>query len=389
MTADLGAFVPHGRIRVAGAPQGPLAGLTFAAKDLFDVADHPTGAGNPDWLATHEPAKAHAWAVQALLDAGATLIGKTLTDELAYGLTGRNAHYGAPINSAAPGRLTGGSSSGSASAVAGKACDFALGSDTGGSVRIPASYCGLFGLRPTHGRIPLDGAVPLAPSFDTVGWFARDPEMLERVGRVLLRETSAPPTATRLILARDALTLADPDVAAALRPMADKAARIIGQCTATRIYPDDPSVWTEAFRLLQAHEAWIADGDWIMRTKPRFGPDVAERFALAAKVTDADLAGPRAVREELTARMADLLADNAVLCLPAAPTPAPRREASFESLGDLRKRTMMLTCIAGLARLPQITIPAGAVGDAPVGLSLIAARGNDAMLLALARAIAG
>ena len=163
---DIGAWVPHGRFVLPGATQGPLAGLRFVAKDVFDVAGHPTGAGNPTWLATHAPATRHAPAVQALIDAGATLAGKVLTDELAYSLHGDNHHYGTPVNRAAPGRVPGGSSSGTAAAVAARKVDFGLGTDTGGSTRVPASYCGLWGLRTTHGALSADGLVPLHPGFD-------------------------------------------------------------------------------------------------------------------------------------------------------------------------------------------------------------------------------
>lgn len=389
MTMNLGALVPHGHIRIEGSRSGPLAGLTFAAKDLFDVAGHGTSAGNPDWLDSHPPPKANSWPVQALLDAGAMLTGKTITDELAYGMTGRNFHYGAPINAAAPDRITGGSSSGSASVVSGKAVDFALGSDTGGSVRIPASYCGLFGIRPTHGRISTAGVVDLAPSFDTVGWFARDAALMERIGRVLLRDETRPASPTRLLVGEDLFELADREVAMSVRPRMDKAVEIVGKSKTIKVFPGDPARFREAFRLLQAREAWQADGEWITRTKPKFGPDVQERFDFARTVKDSNLDGPRKLREELTTHMADLLANNAVLCLPTSPVPAPRRDASFDTLGEVRARTMALTCIAGLARLPQISIPAGIVGGAPVGFSLIGPRGSDIMLLALAQAIAG
>ena len=170
----LGAFCRHTHVEMKGAAEGPLAGRTFAAKDIYDIAGRQTGFGSPDWLRTHEAAARTAPAVQALLDAGAELVGKTLTDEMAWSLTGENAHYGTPVNANAPGRIPGGSSSGSVSAVAAGVVDLALGSDTGGSVRLPASFCGVIGLRPTHGRIPMDGVCPLAPSFDTCGWFARD-----------------------------------------------------------------------------------------------------------------------------------------------------------------------------------------------------------------------
>ncbi|MFZ0888721.1 MAG: amidase family protein, partial [Candidatus Binataceae bacterium] len=178
----LGAFCAHASLRIEGARGGPLAGLTFAAKDLFDVAGYACCFGNPDWLRTHAPARRSAPAIRMLLAAGATLVGKTLTDELAFSVAGENIHYGTPLNPRAPERTCGGSSCGSASAVAGALVDFALGTDTGGSVRVPAAFCGLYGMRPSHGRVPIEGVIAHVPSADTVGWMAPDAEMLGRVG---------------------------------------------------------------------------------------------------------------------------------------------------------------------------------------------------------------
>ena len=132
---------------------GPLAGLTVVIKDMYDIAGERTGGGNPDWLAAQQPATKNAAVVQKLLDAGATITGKTICDEFFYSVAGVNAHYGTPVNPRAPDRLPGGSSSGSASAAASDACDFAIGSDTGGSIRVPSSFCGLYGIRTTHGRV--------------------------------------------------------------------------------------------------------------------------------------------------------------------------------------------------------------------------------------------
>ena len=217
----LGCFCPHGDIHIEGTQGGPLSGLTFAAKDLFDIEGHVTGAGNPDWLATHAPAPATASAVRKLLEAGASLQGKTITDELAYSLAGVNMHYGTPVNPACPDRLPGGSSSGSASAVAGGLVDTALGTDTGGSIRVPANNCGLYGIRTTHGQVAKDGLVPLADSFDTVGWFARDARTLARVGEVLLGPRESFP-AGRLVIATDCFDLVGADVRAALKPLVDR-----------------------------------------------------------------------------------------------------------------------------------------------------------------------
>src|SRR5687768_1524686 len=212
-------FVPGPSLRFAGTPNGPLAGLTFAAKDLFDVAGHPTGGGNPDWARWNPVPTRHAWAVQRLLDAGATLVGKTITDEVSLGILGENPFDGTPLNPKALGRVPGGSSSGSASAVAQGLCDTALGTDSGGSVRVPASFCGLYGIRPTHGRLDLTGMMPQAPSSDTIGWFARDAATFARVSAVLLDESIPESLPTRLVVAVDAFGFADADTAAALEPM--------------------------------------------------------------------------------------------------------------------------------------------------------------------------
>ena len=204
----LGAFCLENHAALRGASEGPLAGLTFAAKDVFDIAGSRTGFGNPAWLESHPPATSTAPAVQLLLDAGADMVGKTVTDEITYSLSGQNAHYGTPLNSAAPGRIPGGSSSGSASAVAGGLVDFALGTDCGGSVRLPASYCGILGIRPSHGRISLEGVAPFTWSFDVAGWFARDADVFAKVGDVLLDE-QFPAIPARLLYPQDAFGMVD------------------------------------------------------------------------------------------------------------------------------------------------------------------------------------
>ena len=229
MHDPLNAFCAHSTARLQGAPSEPLAGLAFAAKDLFDIAGHVTGAGNPDWLALHAPAERTAPVVEALVDAGADMVGKTHTDELSRGIFGENAHYGTPTNPNAPERVPGGSSSGSAAAVAGGLVDFALGTDTGGSVRIPASFCGIFGIRPTRGRLSLEGVVGQAPSFDTVGWFARDAHLLARIGEVLLvTDLGSAPLPRRAVIATDAFAIAEPATANALLPAAERIATLIG-----------------------------------------------------------------------------------------------------------------------------------------------------------------
>lgn len=383
----LGAFCRHTHVELAGAGNGPLAGLTFALKDIYDIAGHKTGFGCPDWLKSHEAAARTASSVQRLLVAGARLVGKTHTEEMAWSLTGENAHYGTPINVNAPGRVPGGSSSGSAAVVGAGVVDFSIGSDTGGSVRLPASYCGILGMRPTHDRIPLDGVCPLAPSLDTCGWFARDAAVFERVGRVLLRDDAPAPRAGRLLLAQDAFAFADPAAAAALKPALDRVAALLGRPEPVTVGDEALEKWMDYFRFPQGAEAWSAHGEWIRRVKPEFGAPIKSRFEWASTVNPQDVARARTRREEITRRMDDMLRGNAVLALPSAPGAALPRNSAPAIVDGLRARALPMLCIAGIARLPQVSLPLATVDGCPLGLSLIAARGNDIMLLAIAKEI--
>lgn len=382
------AFVPGPLVALEPTGSGPLDGLRFAVKDLFDVAGHPTTYGNPDWARTHPPAAATAPVVLALLQAGARLVGKTKTVELAYGLTGENVWHGTPVNPAAPGRFPGGSSCGSAAAVAAGLVDFALGSDTGGSVRIPASYCGIFGIRPSWGALSLAGACALAPSFDTCGWFARDAALLERVGEVLLPGSVAEGALGPVLKVEEAWINAAPATARALAPAMGALARLAGPVLSIELVPEGLDTLYQHFRAVQAEEAWAALGGWVEATRPRFGPGVAERFAAARDIEPAKAAAGRAFRRSFQRRMAKLLGAGAVLAYPTSPVPAPPLDASQAEQNAVRESTMGVTAIAGLASLCEVSLPAARVEGAPVGLSLVAATGRDRALLALARRLA-
>ena len=380
-----GAFCRDTHVALRGASSGPLAGLRFAAKDIFDIEGHRTGFGNPTWLETHGPARATASAVQGLLDAGADLAGKTLTDELAYSLTGENRHYGTPLNPAAPDRVPGGSSSGSASAVAAGLVDFALGTDCGGSVRLPASYCGILGIRPTLGRIPMDGIVPFSASFDVIGWFARDAARLESVGQVLFSETERSRAPRHLVIAEDAFELVDEKVRDALRPAVDRAAERLGAARRTRVSPTSLPDWFGNFRVIQASEIWANHGGWIAAAKPSFGRGVRERMDWASQVEPDEVRRARERHTEIRARLDDLLAEDEVLCLPSSPRAAPLKDTPTDDLEvRFRHQAMCLLCISGLGGLPQVSLPLGTLDGLPLGLSLVARRGGDSMLLSLA-----
>ncbi len=381
MQDPAGAFFRHMVIGDAAFSQGPLTGLCFAAKDLFDVAGYVTGAGNPDWLRTHAPATETAPAVKVLLEAGARLVGKTITDELAFSLSGKNLHYGTPVNPAAPERIPGGSSSGSAAAVAGALVDFALGTDTSGSIRVPASYCGLFGIRPTHGRISTHGIVPLAPSFDTVSWLARDARVLSRVGRILLGDPLPPPPLRRLLIAEDAFALADLPLQNLLQATLTKVRSPFQTVAAIRLTHEPMASWAETERILKDWEAWQSHGKWLQEVKPCLAAEIEQRFQRAATVTSAQRDRAQDQRNIIRAYLLELLQDDAVICLPTAPGPAPLKDTPETALDEVRHRTLMLTCIAGLGGLPQITLPIVTYQECPVGISLIGAPGRDTALL--------
>lgn len=383
------AFMPYPAVPVPHAPSGPLSGLTFAAKDLFDVAGYPTSAGSPHILAMSGIKSRTAPTVQKLLDSGARLVGKTITDELAFSMSGKNAHFGTPVNGGAPDRIPGGSSSGSAAAVSNGLCDFALGTDTGGSVRAPANHCGLFGIRPTHGRVSLEGCHDLAPSFDTCGYFTRDGATFVQVGEVLLGQDSVPlPQQPRILLARDAFALLHAEVREALAPALRRAETIVGR-------PDPVDVASEGFtalywamRYIQSREAWTVDGPMIERYRPPLGPGVADRFAFSQAVTDAQVAEAQVIRATFRDRFSALLGRDAVLILPTMPDIAPLLSESDEALNDYRNNALNLLCLSVLSGLPQVSLPVASRSGAPLGLSIMGPAGSDLSLVDLARRIA-
>jgi amidase len=384
------AFMPYPEAPVPQAATGPLAGLSFAVKDLFDVEGYPTSGGQPFVLAMSGIKTRTAPTVQKLLDAGARFVGKTITDELAFSMNGQNAHFGSPVNGAAPDRITGGSSSGSAAAVSNRLCDMSLGTDTGGSVRAPASHCGLVGLRPTHGRVSLQGALDLSPSFDTCGWFTRDLTSFARVADMLLGADPAPlPAAPRLLRPADLWALLAPEVLEAFAAPCAQVEATCGQAAPVNVVLDNLDAMYWHYRHVQGHEAWTVDGALITRFQPPLGPGVAERFAWARQIPDAMLAEGQAYRARFRAHMAAILGSDGVLLMPTMPDVAPLISADETGLENYRNRALQLLCVAGLAGLPQLSLPWATRLGAPLGLSLVGPPGSDRSLVRLAERIAG
>ncbi|MDR6432984.1 amidase [Brucella pseudogrignonensis] len=370
------------------AQSGPLKGERLAVKDIYDVAGMKTGCGNPQILAESLAAQNSSPVVEKLLSAGANFIGKTQTDELAFSLMGQNSHFPYPINPAAPSRVTGGSSSGSAAAVAGKITDIALGSDTGGSIRAPASFCGLIGLRTTHGRIPLEGIMPLAPSLDTIGWFARDIALYEKVGQILLGDDEPNFSFSQLLymplLEHLMLGQEETDTYRGMFAKVRPHFASLKAANQTTLTIDELYL---TFRQIQGWEAWNTHGAWISSGDRKLGPGVADRFAYGSEISDDAVARHRIRRARFTQELETIIGDNAVLALPTVPGAAPFANEPFESLQAYREQALRLLCLSVLSGLPQITVPLGQVHGAPFGISFIGPRGSDRALIALGRNI--
>jgi amidase len=393
--AQSNAFVTTFDLSPTGS--GPLDGLCFAVKDVIDVAGWKTGCGNPIWRDSHPPAVANAICVEQLLRAGARCVGKTISDELAFSLLGDNHFYGTPLNPRAPNRVPGGSSSGSASAVACGLVDFALGTDTGGSVRVPASNCGIFGFRPSHGFLSTAGVNPLAPSFDTVGLLAYDADTLAKAALVLLG--CAPVAASKsgkIHLVRDAFVLADAEVQAALsepvRCLRDSFGARVREVSLRDLAADEASsnfaTWADTFCVIQWAEIKSCLGAWIADAKPDFGPDIAASFELTNKLDRRRVAKALQRREQYFQSLHRFLGPDDLLCIPTTPAVAPRKgdpPARNSTGSGYYPRTSGLTSIAGIGRLPQVSLPVADAGGVPVGLSLLARHGQDSFLVGAAK----
>ncbi|MCM6762991.1 DUF3225 domain-containing protein [Rathayibacter sp. ZW T2_19] len=377
--------------RVVGAPlvpptaPGALDGLDVAVKDLFAVQGQRIGAGVPARLAESRPSTTTAPAVSMLLEAGAAVRGIAQTDEFAYSIAGRNSGYGTPPNPAVPGAIPGGSSSGPATAVSLGQAAVGLATDTAGSIRVPASYQGLWGLRTTHGAVPVDGLLPLAPSFDTVGWLTRDAATLLRTARVGLRGSRQRPLGGGVAIAPALLASADPAVRSAFTDVVEAlvASGVLRAPEGVELPPVDGMF--EAFRTVQAAEAWAADGEWVAAHPGALAPDVQSRFDAASLLAPETVAAARlrlaGFREALDAAL-----DGRVLLLPSASSPAPALDATAERIDAVRSATLSMTCVAGIGGYPALSVPLLSVDGAPVGLCLVGGRGTDLALIELAAA---
>lgn len=384
-----------------GAWEGPLAGLTVAVKDLFAIRGYRIGAGNPTWLRERKREQATAPAVSDLLRGGASLRGIARTDEFAYSIAGANVHYGTPPNGALPGGLPGGSSNGPATAVAMGQADVGLASDTAGSIRVPASYQGLWGLRTTHGIVPRQGMLPLSQTFDTVGWLTRDGETLERVATwVLVTDSSAddpeadltpaPPLPQRLVVPAEVLACTEDATRDAFQAWLERAAASDQVAGVDVIEIGDLSAYLGVFRTVQSAEAWRNNGAWVQAHPGAVGPDIAARLAAASQVTAEQ---ERAAQVELGRMRQRLrtLTEHAVLALPTTPGPAPARTVAGSAIESVRAATLRMTSLAAIGGVPALSAPfltvPSPLGPAPVGVCFVGPVERDLDLVRRARAI--
>ena len=358
---------------------GQLSNLKFVLKDMCDVKNLKTSCGNPDFFKKCDFANDHAPFLKDLLNEGSVLKGITVCDEFFYSLIGENGHYGTPINLNAPSCVPGGSSSGSAAALTNDLYDFSIGSDTGGSVRIPASFCGLIGMRPTHNRINTKGVYPMAPSFDTIGWFANNPEIFQKVGNVLLNNIERSNVDFKqYVVAEDLLELCDAEVQDNFNNYINVN---IPNINKTRLSTNTKAIIADNFRILQGAEVKENIIPWIEKNTPNISPEIKSRIDMASKITDIEVNRALIFRKTLIDEIKKSLPEGTIAVFPTSPFSAPKSGQDDESLGSFRKRLMELTSIAGMTSRPQITIPRLKDKSGPVGISLLGWKYSDEILL--------
>lgn len=371
--------------RQAGDPlvptsgSGLLDGHRLAVTDLMAVAGHAIGAGSPAWLEQAAPEATNALVVDRLLAAGARVVGITRCDEFGFGLSGTNDHYGTAPNGDAIGRVSGGSSSGAATAVALGQATIGMGKDTAGGIRVPAAYQGVWGFRATPGAISPTGMMKLSPTYDAVGWMTADALTLAAVGEVLLPRELEPREPMAIVTVEELIECADADVAKAVREVVDGVRR-----DALGLWV--PDAWLAAFATVIAYEAWAVHGRWMQLHVHELGQHVGARFERGGRVQpDAVLAA--SVQLTKAKRIIEETMDGRVLAIPTAPTIAPL--AGVPSASEaVRPETVRLNCIASIARLPVINVPLRVESGEPAGLSLIGPAGSDRALLELAGSLA-
>ena len=358
---------------------GPLSDLTFVVKDMCEIKGFKSSCGNPDFYEKCLPADDFAPFLKNILNKGATLKGITICDEFFYSLIGENGHYGTPANLNAPGCVPGGSSSGSAAALTTDLYDFSIGSDTGGSVRVPASFCGLLGIRPTHNRINTKGVYPMAPTFDTIGWFAKDINTFKKIGFTILNKKDKTKNSFKdFVIAEDILELANPNI---INLFNNYIINNFPEIKKIRLSKQNKDVIADNFRILQGGEIVENVIPWILKNKPKISPEINNRIEMAIKITKDEINQAVKFRENLKKEIELTLPEGLIALFPTTPFSSPKCGQSDEQLSSYRKKLMEFTSIAGMTSRPQISIPKFKDNTGPIGISLLGWRYSDEVLL--------
>ena len=358
---------------------GPLSDLTFVVKDMCEIKGFKSSCGNPDFYEKCLPADDFAPFLKDILNKGATLKGITICDEFFYSLIGENGHYGTPANLNAPGCVPGGSSSGSAAALTTNLYDFSIGSDTGGSVRVPASFCGLLGIRPTHNRINTKGVYPMAPTFDTIGWFAKDVNTFKKVGFSVLNHNDKTKTSFKdFVIAEDILELANSDIINLFNNYINNS---FPEIKKIRLSKHNKDVIADNFRILQGGEIVENVIPWILKNKPKISPEINNRIEMAMKITTDEINKAQKFRENLKLEIDKSLPKGIIALFPTTPFSSPKCGLSDEQLASHRKKLMEFTSIAGMTSRPQISMPKFKDNTGPIGISLLGWQYSDEVLL--------
>ncbi len=373
----LQAFVRDNHIACKGNQKGPLSGLVFAAKDVFMIKGSTFGNGHPEWLKTHDPDPFTASAITNLLQAGADLVGKTICDELCFSISGENWNYGSPLNPHDIRRFSGGSSSGSAAATAGGLVDFAIGSDCLGSVRVPASYNGLLGMRPTYKRIANDGEAPYCESMDVLGYVAADPDVFVNVSEVLLKQDEQPTAFKQCFIATDCFLAVDENVSEALILAVEFISQQLETTQYVNVAPEGLDHWIETFKVIQGYEVWESYGGWINKYNPRLSRGPKERLEWTSTITNNQYQQAKKDRAIIIEYFQRFLPKDTILVLPTAASVAPLRTATLEDINRTRAQSTNLLCISPLTNTPQVTVPLITQHDVPLGLTLISSENTD------------
>ena len=357
--------------------EGILKSKKFLLKDMCDVKGLKCSCGNPDFYNKCKPAKDYAPFLKQILLSGASLEGITICDEFFYSVIGENKHYGTPLNNAAKGCVPGGSSSGSAAALTQDNFDFTIGSDTGGSVRVPASFCGLIGIRPTHARINTENVYPMSPSFDTIGWFSKDIEIFKKIGNIFFKNFKKT-TINKIVIAGDLVDLAENDLKFEFESYCQSKFKSLDKVEISKFKKSDIA---NNFRIIQAYEIKSSILPWILKNKPRISSEINSRFDMVKNITKDEYSLACQFRKEFILDLDKRLPNDVYAIFPTVPFSAPKCKIDNNTLGEIRKKIMMMTSIAGMSSRPQVTLPKLKHKSNPVGISILGSRNSDEVIL--------